>query len=227
MQVNINGITAVNNRHNFVNFYPSIDAIQEFKVQSGNYSAEYGGNAGANVNVQLRSGTNQLHGAVFEFLRNNALDARGYFRPRPLPKEVLRRNQFGAVLAGPVRRDKTFYMIDYEGQRTLIERAGTSVVLTPAQKQGDYSALSTPITDPLSGAPFPGNIIPSSRLNSVSVNLINRYISLAPRTRLRCISFTQPRTFPARISILISSTMRRFRIRISARSTCTRSAPAC
>src|SRR2546430_8574993 len=112
MQVNINGITAVNNRHNFVNFYPSIDAIQEFKVQSGNYSAEYGGNAGANINVQLRSGTNQFHGAAFEFLRNNALDARGFFRPRPLPKDILHRNQFGAVLAGPVRKDKTFFMLD-------------------------------------------------------------------------------------------------------------------
>src|SRR5206468_3556181 len=118
MQVNINGITAVNNRHNFVNFYPSIDAIQEFKVQSGNYSSEYGGNAGANINVQLRSGTNQFHGAAFEFLRNNALDARGYFRPRPLPKDILHRNQFGAVVAGPVRKDKTFFMLDYEGQRT-------------------------------------------------------------------------------------------------------------
>src|SRR4051812_32316353 len=136
MQVNINGITAVNNRANFVNFYPSIDALQEFKVQSGNYSAEYGGNAGANINLQLRSGTNQFHGSVFEFLRNNALDARGYFRPEPLPKDILRRNQFGAVLAGPVRKDKTFFMLDYEGQRTLIERAGTSVVLTPAQRQG-------------------------------------------------------------------------------------------
>jgi outer membrane receptor protein involved in Fe transport len=178
MQVNINGITAVNNRHNFVNFYPSIDAIQEFKVQSGNYSAEYGGNAGANVNVQLRSGTNQFHGAAFEFLRNNALDARGYFRPQPLPKDILHRNQFGAVLAGPVRKDKTFFMVDYEGQRTIIERAATSVVLTPAQRQGNFSALSTPITDPLSGSAFPGNVIPTSRLNPVSVNLINRYTPL-------------------------------------------------
>jgi hypothetical protein len=102
-------LDGVNNTDPNFNTYvvlPSIDAIQEFKVQSGNYSAEYGGNAGANINVQLRSGTNQFHGAAFEFLRNNALDARGYFRPQPLPKDILHRNQFGAVLAGPVRRHR-------------------------------------------------------------------------------------------------------------------------
>ena len=100
MQVNLDGVTLVNNRSNYVTLYPSIDALQEFKVQSGNYSAEYGGNAGANINLQLRSGTNQWHGSAFEFLRNNAFDARGYFRPSPLPQDVLRRNQFGAVVLG-------------------------------------------------------------------------------------------------------------------------------
>lgn len=104
MSVNINGITAVNNRAPFVNFYPSVDAIQEFKVQSSNYSAEYGGQAGANINVQLRSGTNEFHGAAFEFLRNNATDARGFFAPAPRPKPVLRRNQFGGGLSGPLSR---------------------------------------------------------------------------------------------------------------------------
>jgi outer membrane receptor protein involved in Fe transport len=178
MQVNIGGITAVNNRANFVNFYPSVDAIQEFKVQSANYSAEYGGNAGANITMQLRSGTNRFHGTVFNFLRNDNLDARGYFRPEPLPKDVLRRNQFGAVISGPVIRDKTFFMASYEGVRSAIERAGTAVVLTPEMRRGDFSAVSGTITDPLSGNPFPGNMIPASRLNPVSVNLINQYMPL-------------------------------------------------
>jgi outer membrane receptor protein involved in Fe transport len=176
MQVNIGGITAVNNRANFVNFYPSVDAIQEFKVQSANYSAEYGGNAGANINMQLRSGTNRFHGTMFEFLRNDNLDARGYFRPSPLPKDVLRRNQFGAVISGPVIRDKTFFMASYEGMRSAIERAGTAVVLTPEMRRGDFSGVSGTITDPLSGNPFPGNIIPADRLNPVSVSLINEYM---------------------------------------------------
>ena len=178
MQVNIGGITAVNNRANFVNFYPSVDAIQEFKVQSANYSAEYGGNAGANITMQLRSGTNRFHGTVFNFLRNDNLDARGYYRPEPLPKDVLRRNQFGAVISGPVIRDKTFFMASYEGVRSAIERAGTAVVLTPEMRRGDFSAVSGTITDPLSGNPFPNNMIPASRLNPVSVDLINQYMPL-------------------------------------------------
>src|SRR5690349_13705842 len=80
-QVNVDGITMVNNRHNYVNLYPSVDAIQEFRVQTGNYSAEYGGNAGTNVNIQIKSGTNRFHGDLFEYLRNSAMDARNYFTP--------------------------------------------------------------------------------------------------------------------------------------------------
>lgn len=177
MQVNINGVTAVNNRANFVNFYPSIDAIQEFKVQSANYSAEYGGNAGANINVQLRSGTNSLHGSLFEFVRNDNFDARGYFRPEPLPKDVLRRNQFGAVVAGAIRKDKTFFMAGYEAQRSAIERAGTAVVPTAEQRRGDYTGAAA-VIDPLTGQPFPSNVLPASRMNRVSVNLMNNFLPL-------------------------------------------------
>ena len=176
-QVNINGITAVNNRSPFVNFYPSIDAIQEFKVQSGNYSAEYGGQSGANINVVLRGGANRFHGSIFEFLRNDNLDARGYFRPEPLEQDVLRRNQFGAVVSGPILKDRTFFMASYEGVRDVKESAATSIVVPLEQRRGDFSALSTPILDPLNGnTPFPNNIIPQDRLNPVSVNLINNWM---------------------------------------------------
>ena len=182
MQVNLDGVTLVNNRSNYVTLYPSIDAMQEFRVQSGNYSAEYGGNAGANVNLQLRSGTNQFHASIFEFLRNNAFDARGYFRPSPLPQDVLRRNQFGAVVSGPIIRDKTFFMVGYEAIRSSRESAGTSIVLSQAERAGDFSRSTTPIIDPLSGTPFPGNIIPPNRLNPVSVNIINSYTPLPNTT---------------------------------------------
>ncbi len=178
MQVNIDGITMVNNRSNYVTLYPIIDALQEFRVQSGNYSAEYGGNAGANVNLQLRSGTNQFHGSAWDFLRNDALDARGYFRPAPFPKDVLRRNQFGAVFAGPVRHDKTFFLIGYEGIRSVSESASSTIVLTAAQRAGDFSASATPVIDPSTGQPFPENKIPLNRLNPVSLNLVNTYMPL-------------------------------------------------
>lgn len=172
LQVNLDGVTIVNNRSNYINLYPSVDALQEFKVQTGNYSAEYGGNAGANVNMQLRSGTNQFHGSAFEFFRNDKLDARNLFRPAPFPKDLLRRNQYGIVLSGPIRRDKTFFMVDYEGVRSSRETAGTNIVMTAAQRTGDFSAYSGVIRDPSSNQPFPGNIIPASRVNPVSVKLI-------------------------------------------------------
>lgn len=178
LQVNLDGITIVNNRSNYINLYPSVDALQEFKVQTGNYSAEYGGNAGANVNLQLRSGTNQLHGSMFEFFRNDKLDARNLFRPTPFAKDLLRRNQFGAVLSGPIRHDKTFFMMDYEGVRSSRESAGTNIVMTPAQRQGDFSAFTGVISDPLNNQPFPKNVIPTARLNPVSVRLINAYTPL-------------------------------------------------
>jgi hypothetical protein len=178
MALSFDGVKATSNRWAFVAMFPPLDSIQEFQVQTGNYTAEYGGNAGANINVQLRSGTNALHGNLYEFLRNDKLDARNYFSPAPLPKDVLRRNQFGAVVSGPIVKDKAFFMAGWESQRNNQESAGSDIVLTPAQRLGNFSALSDPITDPLTGNPFPGNIIPANRLNPVSVSLVNTYMPL-------------------------------------------------
>lgn len=181
-QINVDGITMVNNRHNYVNIYPSVDAIQEFKVQTGDYSAEYGGNAGANVNIQIKSGTNRFHGGIFDFFRNNALDARDYFRPAPLPKNILRQNQYGATFGGPILRERTFFFTSYEGIRSTQEFPQTALVLTPAQRQGDFSSSSAAVIDPLSGQQFPNNLIPASRLDTVAVNLINNYMPLPNTT---------------------------------------------
>ena len=174
-QVNVDGTTMVNNRHAYVNIFPSVDAIQEFKVQTGNYSAEYGGNAGTNVNIQIKSGSNQFHGDQFEFFRNQDLDARNYFRPAPLPKNILKQNQFGATLGGPIVHDKTFFFGSYEGIRSIQESPGTAVVLTAAQRMGIFSST---VTDPNTGLPFANNRIPTSRLNPVSQSLINQYTPL-------------------------------------------------
>src|SRR5262249_17163774 len=115
MALSFDGVSATANRSAWVAVFPSLDAIQEFKVQSGNYTAEYGGSAGANVNVQLKSGSNELHASFYEFLRNDKLDARDYFRPSPLQKDILRRNQFGAVVSGPVIKDRAFFMAGWWG----------------------------------------------------------------------------------------------------------------
>ncbi|NUQ29016.1 MAG: TonB-dependent receptor [Acidobacteriaceae bacterium] len=174
-QINVDGITMVNNRHAYVNLYPSIDAIVEFTVQTGNYSAEYGGSAGSNVNIQLKSGTNKFHGSAFEFIRNDAVDARNYFRPAPLSKNVLKQNQFGATVGGPIVKDNTFFFLSYESLRSIEEFPSTANVLTPAQRKGDFSASSTPIINPFTGNPYPNNQIP---VNAVAQNIINTYMPL-------------------------------------------------
>ena len=176
-QVNVDGVTMVNNRHAYVNIYPSVDAIEEFKVQTGNFSAEYGVGAGANTNIQIKSGTNEFHGDFYEFLRNQSLDARNFFVPAPRPKNILKQNQFGATFGGPIVHSKTFFFTSYEGLRSIAEAPSTTVVLTQAQRNGDFTGFGT-IIDPLNGNPFPGNIIPSSRLDKVSTSIINTYMPL-------------------------------------------------
>jgi outer membrane receptor protein involved in Fe transport len=174
-QISFDGVSAINNRGNALTMFPSVDAVEEFKVQSSNYTAEYGGHAGANVQVQLKSGANQFHGAVFDFIRNDRFDARNYFTPAPRPKPTLDRSQFGGVLGGPIVREKTFFMASYQGLRETRETAGQANMLTAAMRNGDFSAVSTPIIDPLTGLQFPGNIIPRDRLDPVSVAMVNQY----------------------------------------------------
>jgi len=155
----------VNNRHNYVNLYPSIDAIQEFKVQTGNYSAEYGGNAGSNVNIQIKSGANDFHGDVFEFIRNDAVDARNYFIPAPIKKNILKQNQFGGTVGGPIVKNKTFFFFSYEGLRQHQGILQNSPVFSQAQ-QDAYAANAA--NDPIAAA-FAALIpLPNSGPNFVS-----------------------------------------------------------
>ena len=142
--ITLDGVSATDGFKSSMLFVPSIEAIEEFKIQSAVYSAEYGMNSGAQANVAIKSGTNQWHGSAFEFLRNDTFDARGYFLAPNQPKNKLRRNQFGGVLSGPIRRDKTFFLVNYEGRR---ERRGTparTTVPTLAMRDGDLSEILQP-----------------------------------------------------------------------------------
>ncbi|RXH58303.1 TonB-dependent receptor [Granulicella sibirica] len=178
-QINVDGVTMVNNRHAYVNAYPSVDAIDEFKVLTGNYSAEYGGGSGSIVNVQLKTGTNQFHGTVFEFIRNQAVDARNLFRVAPLAKNVLKQNQFGGTVGGPIFKDRTFFFASYEGLRSISETPSTANVLTAAQRNGDFSALTTPLRNPFTGGTYANNQIP---VNAVAQNIVNTYMPLPNTT---------------------------------------------
>jgi outer membrane receptor protein involved in Fe transport len=175
-QVLFDGVSTAWNINNATFFKPSIEAIEEFKVHAATYSAEYGHNAGAQVEVLTRSGTNNLHGALFEFVRNSDFDARNYFRPAPLSKDTLQRNQFGFVLSGPVwipkvydGKNRTFWMVNFEAQREKAESAQNASVIPLPYRTGNFSALSTPLKDPLGGT-FPGNIIPANRLDPIAQN---------------------------------------------------------
>ena len=187
--ITLDGVSATDGFKSAMLFVPSLEAIQEFKIQSAVYSAEYGMNSGAQANVSIKSGTNQFHGAAFEFLRNDLLDARGFFLVPSQQKNKLRRNQFGGVLSGPIRRDRTFFLINYEGRREVRSTPGRMSVPTTAMRDGDFSEIIRPanrwyprdanpsvaraIRRPGDTAPFPGNIIPRSQLNPVSLNILN------------------------------------------------------
>ncbi|MBI4910646.1 MAG: TonB-dependent receptor [Acidobacteria bacterium] len=150
----------------------SVDAIQEFKEQTATYSAEYGFSANQ-VNIISKSGTNELHGAVFWFLRNDALDANNFFNnERNIRKTKLRQNQFGFVAGGPAfipkiydGRSRTHWLVNYEGRRTRQGAADLLTIPTPDQLAGRFT---TAITDPLTGNPFPGNSVPENRFTRLA-----------------------------------------------------------
>jgi hypothetical protein len=163
---------------------PSIDAVGEFKVVTNNLSAEYGGRMGGTVIVNLKSGTNQVHGTAFEFLRNDALDGTNFFANRAgASKPVYRQNQFGGTLGGPIRRNRTFLFGSFEGTRIRTGTSSTSTVPTVAERTGDFSKIRN-IFDPLTTTgtgsamrrnPFPGNIIPRDRWDPLFPKLLALY----------------------------------------------------
>ena len=198
--ISVNGSSAQNNSYlidGMVNrnlwlstliMVPTVDSIQEFRVLTSNYSAEYGAAAGAVTLVQTKSGTNQFHGSLYEFLRNDKLDANAFFNNRAgAPKPAFRRNEFGGTAGGPIIRDKTFFFTDYQGIRVRQPQTITSTIPTVAQRtmvtSGDFSALGATVFDPASlsagpnntqvRSPFPGNRIPTERLDPAAVRLIN------------------------------------------------------
>ena len=155
-------------------FNPSVDAIQEFTIQTALYSAEFGFQSGGNINIAIKSGTNQLHGTLYEFFQNNDMNGRNFFAAS-IPE--LRQNQFGGTIGGPIYlpkvyngKDKTFFFFNYEGLRAQTQALALDTMPSGAQRTGDLSLtqfgtkFTGAILDPLSGAPFAGNIIPSSRI---------------------------------------------------------------
>ena len=165
---------------------PSVEGVQEFKIQTNMFSAEQGRNAGATVNIVSKSGTNQFHGSAYDFLRNATLDARQYFAPASQAKPAFKQNQFGGSFGGPIVKNKLFFFGNYEGYRRRQQEVSIRTVPLAAVRNGDFTAVR-PIYDPFSVRaqagtssgfvrdPFPNRQIPTSRFDSVTGRLIQAY----------------------------------------------------
>jgi len=199
----VNGSNVEEGKTNGAAIIPNLDSISEFRIITNNYDAEYGNYSGAQINVVTKSGTNQLHGSGFEFLRNTALDAKNYFSLPTDKTPVFRQNQFGGTLGGPIRKDKTFFFVDYQGtrqtqaptvnaqMRSVLNFGGnfldsasslTGVVNGPGFASVLSKRLSYTVTDQepyytpgcsSANCVFPGAVIPKSAWSPVAVNMLN------------------------------------------------------
>jgi len=174
----LDGVQIKDWQHGTDMFNPSVDAIGEFQTTTSNYSAAYGSESAAQINLLVKAGTNTFHGTVFEYLRNDVLNARNFFQPVGSPAPF-KRNQFGGNLGGPVRiphlyngTNKTFFFFNYEGFRQVKRVPETGYFPTQEQLSGDLSSLVTPATpllNPFNGQPFAGNVIPSNMIRPATL----------------------------------------------------------
>ncbi len=161
----LDGVSVDETIDNRIGYKPNVDAIAEFRVETSNSSAEFGNVAGAIVNATLKSGSNEFHGNVFEFLRNDALDANSWANNRNrASKQKLRQSIFGGTLGGPIIKNKLFFFTDYQGTIRRTGGGATAFVAPADWRTGNLSSLTGTIKDPVNGQPFQGNIIPVNRI---------------------------------------------------------------
>jgi hypothetical protein len=165
------------------NLAPNPDAIQEFRVVTNNYSAEFGRFAGGIVDIVTKSGKNRFEGKFSEYFRNENLNARSWTTGPPQARDAYSRHNFSGLLSGPLQKDKTFFIVSYAGQRRReTEYKNDARVPTPLERAGDFSQSGVTIYDPLTGQPFPGNRIPANRFDPAALRILQDYIPLANRT---------------------------------------------
>ena len=207
----LDGVTIMNNLGNVTATRPSSDMVSAVQVQSGNYTAQYGAYLGVHVNLVSKNGTNQLHGAVYDYVKNTAFDAHNFFDTPTQAKTPQNYNQYGFVVGGPVLipklyngRNKTFFFGAYEKINQKVTTAGTTTVLTPAMEAGDFSALGSwnfaanpqycappagaapnqqgiCIIDPSTGLHYVNNVIPASELSTGTAAIAKLYEAMIPQ----------------------------------------------
>jgi hypothetical protein len=166
----LDGSSHQDNINNLNAGFPNPDALSQFSVETNNFDAKYGGSGGAVVNIVTKSGTNQIHGAAFEFLRNGALNARNFFGTQ---KDALKRSQFGGTIGGPIKKDKLFFFASW--QRTILSNitySNTAFVPTDAERTGNFSAKSGTFKDPTTGVAIPSKIYPANLLSPIALAMM-------------------------------------------------------
>jgi hypothetical protein len=182
----LDGVDNNSNDNADVSILSSVDAIAEFKIQTSNYSAEFGRTGGAVINATTKSGTNKFHGSAWEFLRNDALDSAQYGFGSAVPKAPYKQNQFGATLGGPIKKEKAFFFLDYEGTRIHSATLDFATVPTPAEAKGDFSDILGPQsgTDALGRPIFTNEIYNPATTRTVNGSTVRDGFGFDPTTGL-------------------------------------------
>ena len=178
----LDGINSAANLMPSTSMQPIADAVEEVVVQTGSTSAEFGSYLGVHVNIVTKSGTNTPHGSLSYFRQDDSLNARGFFENRSTPANPHSYDQFSAQADGPLvipglydGRNRTFFMLAYEGIRQEGQSAAIGTVPTMLMRQGNFSEISTPIRNPFTGQVYPGNIIPQSQISPIALKLLREY----------------------------------------------------
>ncbi len=201
----VNGIDDNDQNVMAPSFRPSVEAIQEFKLLTGVYSAEYGRTSGGQVVVITKSGTNAIHGDLFEFIRNSQFDAKNYFTLPGTPT-TFRRNQFGGTVGGPILKDRTFFFLSYEGLRLAQPVVGNTSVPNVAFQNGDFSSVCTSgftggicntasqqLSNPVSKVPYANNQIPTSTFDPIGLAILKLYPQIPGTTAIVPYTFNEKR----------------------------------
>lgn len=156
----VDGVSVTDEAFNNLVLSPSVDAVQEVSINQTSYDAEFGGKSGGIINVITKSGTNGFHGSVFEFARNSVFDARNFFVPAGQSKPPFKQNQFGVSIGGPIQKDKTFFFLDYEGERVRKSLTDNFTVPTAAEAAGNFAGSGITLNNPNTGMPLTADMIP-------------------------------------------------------------------
>jgi Carboxypeptidase regulatory-like domain len=204
----LDGVSIMNNLITLAPARPSSDMISEVQMQSGNYPAQYGSYLGLHVNLVSKSGTNDLHGAVYDYIQNTALNAHQFFDAPGSPKLIQHYNQYGFDLGGPVYfpklyngRNKTFFFASYEKLNQISQSTGIASTLTAAERTGDFSEAGVTIVDPATGQPYPNNQIPADQLNTPDGLIAQKLEAYLPQPNLPGVQNNLQNAYPNNLSI--------------------------